>query len=67
MTKKHTNQLQIRPKLTMCMTKFMNNKLKFSQISRMERMSCIKQLGTGLENRKLSLLKADVDRSLNLI
>lgn len=55
------------PKVTMCMAKFMNTKLKFSQISRMERMSCIKQLGTSLENRKLSLLKAEVDRSLNLI
>ena len=49
------------------MSKFMNPKLKFTQISRMERMSCIKELGTSLENRKMSLLRSEVERSLELI
>ena len=56
-----------RPRLTACMAKLMNNKVKFSQISRVERLSCIKQLGTSVEKRKLSLLRIEVGRSLKLI
>ena len=56
-----------RPRLTACMAKLMNNKVKFSQNSRVERLFCVKQLGTSVEKRKLSLLRIEVERSLKLI
>ena len=49
------------------MDSLMSSKEEFMQIGRRERVSCIKQLGTRMEKRKLSLLRKEVERSLELI
>jgi len=48
-----------------CMAEFMNGKLKFSQMSRLQRIGCIKELRTMMESRMGELLKAELESSLN--
>merc|ERR1712058_150855 len=48
-----------------CMAEFMNGKLKFSQMSRIQRIGCIKELRTMMESRMGELLKAELESSLN--
>ena len=47
------------------MAEFMNGKLKFSQMSRLQRIGCIKELRTMMESRMGELLKAELESSLN--
>ena len=56
-----------RPQLNKCMAEFMNGKLKFSEMSRLQRISCTKILRTAMESRKAELLKVELEKSLNEI
>ena len=56
-----------RPQLNKCMAEFMNGKLKFSEMSRLQRISCTKVLRTAMESRKAELLKVELEKSLNEI
>ena len=42
-----------------CMAEFMNGKLKFSEMSRLQRISCTKELRSSMENRIGKLLQAE--------
>merc|ERR1739838_196144 len=53
--------------LNKCMAEFMNGKLKFSEMSRLQRISCTKILRTAMESRKAELLKVELEKSLNEI
>jgi len=55
------------PQLNKCMAEFMNGKLKFSEMSRLQRISCTKILRTAMESRKAELLKVELEKSLNEI
>jgi len=55
------------PQLNKCMAEFMNGKLKFSEMSRLQRISCTKVLRTAMETRKAELLKVELEKSLNEI
>ena len=59
------NKIIIRDQLGRCMAEFMNGKLKFSQMSRLQRIGCIKELRTMMESRMGELLKAELESSLN--
>jgi len=48
-----------------CMAEFMNRNLKFSQMSRSQRMSCTKNLRDSMEERMAELLQREVEKSLN--
>jgi len=55
------------PGLAKCMAQFMNGRLKFEDMSRIERISCTKVLRNGMETRMSELLSAELDKSLNQI
>jgi len=54
-------------KLNRCMAEFMNKKLKFSAMSRSQRISCIKGLRDSMEQRMANLLQKEVEQNLNEI
>ena len=56
-----------RTQLTMCMAEFMNAKLKFSEMSRLETISCTKELRNAMEIRMGRLLQSELEKSLNEI
>jgi len=53
--------------LNKCMAEFMNGKLKFSEMSRLQRISCTKELRSSMETRMGKLLQAELEKSLNEI
>jgi len=53
--------------LNKCMAEFMNGKLKFSEMSRLQRISCTKELRNAMESRMGGLLKMELEKSLNEI
>ena len=57
----------IRPQLNKCMAQFMNAKLKFGEMSRLQRISCTKELRTVMESRMSKLLQFELENSLNEI
>ena len=57
----------LRTQLTKCMAEFMNGKLKFSEMSRLERISCTKELRNAMEMRMGRLLQAELEQSLTEI
>ena len=48
-----------------CMAQFMNNNLKFSKMSRIQRISCTKELRNTMEERVTTLLKNELDATFN--
>ena len=50
-----------------CMAEFMNGKLKFSEMSRLQRISCTKELRSSMETRMGKLLQFELEKSLNEI
>ena len=63
----YNSLLSIRSQLNKCMAEFMNGKLKFSEMSRLQRISCTKELRNAMETRMGGLLKAELEKSLNEI
>ena len=57
----------LRTQLSKCMAEFMNGKLKFSEMSRLQRISCTKELRNAMEIRMGRLLQAELEDSLNEI
>jgi len=55
------------PILTRCMAKFMRSSLDFDNLSRFERISCIKELRNELEARTAELLQFELEDSLAAI
>jgi len=53
--------------LNTCMAEFMNGKLKFTEMSRNDRIRCTKKLRTAMETRKGELLEKELEKSLNEI
>merc|ERR1719260_188960 len=53
--------------LNKCMAEFMNGNLKFSEMSRLQRISCTKELRSSMETRIGKLLQAELEKSLNEI
>merc|ERR1719341_1080735 len=53
--------------LNKCMAEFMNGKLKFSEMSRLQRISCTKELRNAMESRTGKLLQFELEKSLNEI
>jgi len=53
--------------LNKCMAEFMNGKLKFSEMSRLQRISCTKKLRNSMETRMSTLLQFELEKSLNEI
>lgn len=51
--------------LTKCMIEFMNPKVKFSSMSRLQRISCIKGLRNSMEDRTAKLLQFELEKSLS--
>merc|ERR1712123_488708 len=51
--------------LNKCMAQFMNNNLKFSKMSRIQRISCTKELRNTMEERVTTLLKRELDDTFN--
>jgi len=51
--------------LNKCMAEFMNQKLKFADLSRLQRISCTKGLRNSMESRMSVLLKSELEKSLN--
>merc|ERR1712123_10851 len=51
--------------LNKCMAQFMNNNLKFSKMSRIQRISCTKELRNTMEERVTTLLKKELDDIFN--
>jgi len=49
------------------MAQFMNGKLKFGEMSRLQRISCTKELRTVMESRMSKLLQFELENSLNEI
>ena len=47
------------------MAEFMNQKLKFADLSRLQRISCTKGLRNSMESRMSELLKSELEKSLN--
>ena len=56
-----------RTQLNKCMAEFMNGKLKFSEMSRLQRISCTKELRSSMETRMGKLLQFELEKSLNEI
>merc|ERR1712066_1026505 len=54
----------IMPNLTVCLAWYMQPEIDLSLMSRSSRLACIKQLLTGIEERKLDLLRSEVQFSL---
>ena len=57
----------LRTQLNKCMAEFMNGKLKFSEMSRLQRISCTKELRNAMESRMGKLLQFELEKSLNEI
>lgn len=55
------------PELNGCMSAFMNNKLKFTQMTRLERIDCTKSLRTNMERRRSDLLSQELEKSIDQI
>merc|ERR1712025_930480 len=53
--------------LNTCMAQFMNTKRKFTDMSRLDRISCTKELRNNMETRMADLLKTELENSLNEI
>merc|ERR1719420_86699 len=53
--------------LNTCMAQFMNTKRKFTDMSRLDRISCTKELRNSMETRMADLLKTELENSLNEI
>merc|ERR1711892_1073396 len=51
--------------LNKCMAQFMNKNLKFSKMSRIQRISCTKELRNTMEERVTALLKKELDDTFN--
>merc|ERR1711892_364430 len=51
--------------LNKCMAQFMNNNLKFTKMSRIQRISCTKELRNTMEERVTTLLKNELDATFN--
>merc|ERR1711892_425025 len=51
--------------LNKCMAQFMNNNLKFSKMSRIQRISCTKELRNTMEERVTTLLRKELDDTFN--
>merc|ERR1712123_338251 len=51
--------------LNKCIAQFMNNNLKFSKMSRIQRISCTKDLRNTMEERVTILLKKELDDTFN--
>ena len=58
-------QFYSRLQLNKCMAQFMNNNLKFSKMSRIQRISCTKELRNTMEERVTTLLKKELDDTFN--
>ena len=59
--------LCLRSQLNKCMAQFMNTKLKFSDLNRLQRISCTKELRTQMEERMGELLQSELQKSLDNI
>jgi hypothetical protein len=57
----------LRTQLNKCMAQFMNGKLKFSEMSRLQRISCTKELRDAMDLRMGKLLQFELEKSLNEI
>jgi len=55
------------PELNKCMSVFMNSKLKFTQMTRLERIQCTKELRTNMERRRSDLLSQELEKSIDQI
>lgn len=53
------------PQLNKCMIDFMNPKVKFSQMTRLQRISCIKGVRNSMEDRTAKLLQFELEKSLS--
>lgn len=53
------------PQLTKCMIEFMNPKVKFTEMTRLQRISCIKTLRNNMEDRTANLLQFELKKSLD--
>ena len=53
--------------LNKCMAQFMNPKTKFSDLSRLQRISCTKEMRTAMEERMGDLLETELQKSLDNI
>jgi len=51
--------------LNKCMIEFMNPKVKFSEMTRLQRISCIKGLRNSMEDRTAKLLQYELEKSLS--
>ena len=51
--------------MTKCMAQFMNNKLELSKLSRLQRISCTKELRTTMEERVTKLLRDELEETFN--
>lgn len=51
--------------LNTCMKEFLSPKVKFSEMSRIQRISCIKGLRNAMEDRSARLLQFELEKSLN--
>jgi septum formation topological specificity factor MinE len=51
--------------LNKCMIEFMNPKVKFSEMTRLQRISCIKGLRNSMEDRTAKLLQFELEKSLS--
>lgn len=49
------------PKLNKCMAQFMNDRKTFSEMSRVERITCTKELRVDMEARRADLLRMELD------
>jgi len=56
---------QYMPQLTKCMAQFMNKKLELSKLSRLQRISCTKELRTTMEERVTKLLRDELEETFN--
>lgn len=55
------------PKLGECLTVFMNPRIKFSQMTRMNRITCTKSFRTAMEVKRTNLLQSELNESINQI
>ena len=55
---------KFRPNLTECLNWFMEDNLEFSELGRSARLSCVKQIITGIETRKFHLLTSELQNNL---
>jgi len=51
--------------LNACMIEFMSPRVKFSEMSRQDRIQCTKNLRTTMETRMADLLRIELENSLN--